>query len=532
LEPRLARRLVAIALLSGLIADLLFDRIAPGLNVPIAVGVALAVTTLVRPRGRAIDPLDWWIPAAAFLAALGVAVRADPLVILADLAVAGVGTVAWAVAVSGGSLTRRSMTALAGAGALAVAWLIVGSTQLLQLALGDRALSAGVTAGRRFFPVLRGLILAIPFVVVFAALLGSADVVFGDLVDDLLTLPVDAEELVRRSVFVAVAAWIIGGGLAIAASGLPGASGGSGANGLPGSVGLPVASVGVSASSESETSVGSAPGTDARRAAAQTAITADWGATEILTVVVAIEVLFAAFVLVQVAYLFGGFATVAAHGLTYSEYARQGFFQLVAVVLGAGALLVLASAISGGHRHFRPVAAGLVVLTAVILVSAALRLTLYQQAYGWTELRFHVAATIGWLAVDLAIALALVLTGRVRWLLHGATMVGVATVLVVTAIGPSSFIAEQNVARVIHPELVPPEGKSGLDVGYVGSLGDGAIPVLVDALPELDEATRTQVREMLLLRRVPPESAATGWAAWNLERERAREALDSLTPGG
>ena len=43
-------------------------------------------------------------------------------------------------------------------------------------------------------------------------------------------------------------------------------------------------------------------------------------------------------------------------------------------------------------------------LTFVILASAAFRLSLYQDAYGWTELRFYVDATIAWLGLGIVAA--------------------------------------------------------------------------------------------------------------------------------
>ena len=61
---------------------------------------------------------------------------------------------------------------------------------------------------------------------------------------------------------------------------------------------------------------------------------------------------------------------------------------------------------------------GLLALTAVVLVSAYTRLRLYQDAYGWTELRFVVAMAIGWLAAALAIVAGLLLTRRTAWTLH------------------------------------------------------------------------------------------------------------------
>jgi hypothetical protein len=56
------------------------------------------------------------------------------------------------------------------------------------------------------------------------------------------------------------------------------------------------------------------------------------GGTEIVVALVALDLLFAAFVAVQARYLFGGGALVQAREhLTYAQYARHGFFELVAV---------------------------------------------------------------------------------------------------------------------------------------------------------------------------------------------------------
>ena len=57
----------------------------------------------------------------------------------------------------------------------------------------------------------------------------------------------------------------------------------------------------------------------------------------------------------------------------------------------------------GPTRSRAQLAASLVLLglTGVVLVSAFVRLRLYQDAYGWTELRFVVVVAIGWLAVAL-----------------------------------------------------------------------------------------------------------------------------------
>ena len=87
---------------------------------------------------------------------------------------------------------------------------------------------------------------------------------------------------------------------------------------------------------------------------------------------VAVDLLFAAFAVVQVVYLFGGTDTLATIGMTYSDYARQGYFQLVGVVALAGLLLIGAHEIAGRRRGLLAAGLALLVLTGVILASAAL----------------------------------------------------------------------------------------------------------------------------------------------------------------
>ena len=92
--------------------------------------------------------------------------------------------------------------------------------------------------------------------------------------------------------------------------------------------------------------------------------------------------LFGAFVFVQVRYLFGGHDLVErTTGLTYAEYARRGFFELV--VVAALLLPVLAvmdwarQKTRGSARVYVVLATVLVALMGVVMVSAAERLRIY-----------------------------------------------------------------------------------------------------------------------------------------------------------
>ena len=89
--------------------------------------------------------------------------------------------------------------------------------------------------------------------------------------------------------------------------------------------------------------------------------------------------------------------------MKYSDYARRGYFELVAAAALAGGILVaLEYQVTRRSRPYVALAIGLVGLTIVVLASAALRLQLYQDAYGWTELRLYVAVSIAAMAVTLA----------------------------------------------------------------------------------------------------------------------------------
>lgn len=123
--------------------------------------------------------------------------------------------------------------------------------------------------------------------------------------------------------------------------------------------------------------------------------------------------LFVVFVGVQVASMSGGDSYVLrTAGLTYAEYARRGFWQLLAVTMLT--LAVVGWAVRRAAREtvadrvwLRALLGALVVLTLVIVASALNRMWLYQEAYGWTVLRVLVLACELWLgAVYLLILVA------------------------------------------------------------------------------------------------------------------------------
>jgi Domain of unknown function (DUF4173) len=245
------------------------------------------------------------------------------------------------------------------------------------------------------------------------------------------------------------------------------------------------------------------------------------GALEVGVVLVLLNLLFLAFVDVQFRYLFGGAALVRiSPGLTYADYARRGFFELVtvaALVLPVLLLLhwLLRPENAWHERLFRGLASTLVMMLFAVMASAVQRMLLYQDAYGMTELRFYTTAFMGWVAVLALWFAATVMRGQRERFALGALVTAFVAIAVLDRVNPDAFIVRTNVARA--------EAGRSFDAQYLTSLSADAVPTLVEALPALDEERHQAVAKMVLTHWSPP--VERDWRAWNWDRTRAWRAV-------
>jgi Domain of unknown function (DUF4173) len=229
--------------------------------------------------------------------------------------------------------------------------------------------------------------------------------------------------------------------------------------------------------------------------------------------------LFLAFVLVQLTVLFGGRRHVLeTAGVTYAEYARQGFWQLLAAagltLLVVGASVVFAATPERKHRiALRLLLGALCALTIVVLASALNRLLLYEDAFGLTRSRLFAETVAVWLGALFAL---LVVAGLVRAV--GANLARI--VVVGTALGllgfsfanPDELVAERNVDRW--------RETGRIDLSYLQELSADAAPALAELPPHL----RVEALRPLALRLEEPEP----WSSFNSSRDGARELLATL----
>ena len=133
---------------------------------------------------------------------------------------------------------------------------------------------------------------------------------------------------------------------------------------------------------------------------------------EWLVPVLLVDAVFAVFVAAQLSVFFGGHDYVQrTTGLTYAEYVHQGFGQLTVATLLTLLVVWAASHWAGdtlGDRVWLRASLGvLCALTLVVVGSALYRMHLYQEAYGFTQLRLLVDVFEGWLGLlVLAVAVA------------------------------------------------------------------------------------------------------------------------------
>ncbi|HWR00004.1 MAG TPA: DUF4173 domain-containing protein [Candidatus Methylomirabilis sp.] len=188
------------------------------------------------------------------------------------------------------------------------------------------------------------------------------------------------------------------------------------------------------------------------------------------------NLLFISFIVYQFVTVFGGASVVEARGITYAAYAREGFFQLLAVS-------VIVLAILGGIYRYtgmrswavRWLSAALVIETGAVIASALRRIALYIDAYGLTLLRLWSTFAI----VLIALAFAVLLVGtfskvRFKQVLKSLAVGSVTVLSLSLLVNTEDLIVRFNFNRYIR------KNADTVDIRYLMSLSSDAVPALVE----------------------------------------------------
>lgn len=478
--PELLPSLLATALAVGVLGDVLLRGVPWGVNVllwTVTVAASTAVV-LMRVRSEAVRfTMPLLLTAVAFTAC--VAWRdADVLTAWNVLAAA----LALGLALLRGrrfALARSTIGVFFRDGVAAGVRLLIAPLTLIGGSAGSRPPVPVRSPLVRKIAI--GLLLTVPILLVFGALLASADPIFERTIRWLIDW--DFERLASHLLLTSVLTWCAAGLLmTIAATG-------------------PL------------WPFGDRPWR-----------TPTLGFLEVGIPLTALALLFALFVGVQFRYLFGGEDLVRATvGLTYAEYARRGFFELVTATALVVPLLVagnefLDTTEALTRRRFRWLAAWLLALVALIMASALERLRLYVGAYGLTDTRVYAAAVMLWVGLVLAWFGGTVLRGHRERFVLGALVAGFVVLALLNVANPEAVVARTNLRRAV--------AGAELDVEYLARLGADAAPTLRNESPTLPAETRCAIVAVLSERW--GEANVLDWRTWNLARHRARRIVGDL----
>ncbi|MFI8804210.1 DUF4153 domain-containing protein [Micromonospora chalcea] len=234
----------------------------------------------------------------------------------------------------------------------------------------------------------------------------------------------------------------------------------------------------------------------------------------------ALVLLFAGFVVVQFTVLFGGQQHVQrVAGLSYAEYARSGFWQLLFVTLLTVAVL---GGVGRWARRERPVERvllrvllGLISALSVVIVASALsRMWTYQKVYSFTGERIFVMAFEMLLGT---VFLMIILAGvrfKGRWIPGATVALAVTMLLGLAVLNPEDYVARRNTLRY--------EQTGKIDAWYLRALSADATPSLAKLPDPVRRCTLSWIADDL----AEPDP----WYAWNLGRQRARKALEEVGP--
>ena len=238
-----------------------------------------------------------------------------------------------------------------------------------------------------------------------------------------------------------------------------------------------------------------------------------------LLVLAALDGLYLLFLAIQSAGLFGGAAYLAAHGISYAEWARSGFFQMVGVTVVN--LTVLMTALSAARREgriwtaLRFLAALLVAESLVLLGSAAWRMTLYVSAYGLSFKRLMTYWGMGMMALFFLTA-----TGKLRKpntrFLRTAAPLALAGWLLINCVPVDYLVARNQVDRYLSGVSASIDAEYLLyDLSY-DTLSQ--LDLLDGAMICRDRQTGGQRRldALIAQRRAQAAADCTDWRSWSL----------------
>ncbi|NBI28673.1 DUF4153 domain-containing protein [Chengkuizengella marina] len=240
----------------------------------------------------------------------------------------------------------------------------------------------------------------------------------------------------------------------------------------------------------------------------------------IATILVVLDVVYLLFVSVQFQYFFSD----SLHsGYTYAEYARRGFFELLLVSLINLSVLsgVLAFTKVDSKKMKRLIQILLTILiisSGIMLVSAFLRLNLYEEFYGYTFFRVLPHSFMVYLGIVFTYTLVKVWIDRLT-LRHFYFISALIYYTFLNVMNVDQFIVNENMKRYVET--------GSIDVNYM-SQSDPGIIELMDLYEKNPKDIEQKIKVILQISKNELTQDDQSWQSFNFTRYATEERLKNL----
>jgi hypothetical protein len=239
-----------------------------------------------------------------------------------------------------------------------------------------------------------------------------------------------------------------------------------------------------------------------------------------MTVLLLLDLVYVLFVAVQFKYFF---SDTLGDGFTYAEYARRGFFELLFVTLinltVTTFVINFTKSIQGILKQTIRLALTVLVLSSgVLLVSAIMRMTMYEDAYGFTFTRVLAHSFMVLLMVIFAYTLVKIWLEKLS-LFHFYFIASLIYYVGINVVNLDKIVVDQNISRF--------ERTGKIDIHYLNNLSSAGTLGLI----ELYEQNPDVLGLEDLLKQLKAENDELyrdSWQSNNLTKDKAFEKLREL----
>ena len=220
-----------------------------------------------------------------------------------------------------------------------------------------------------------------------------------------------------------------------------------------------------------------------------------FGRVEITTILSLVSALFTGFTILQLRYLSGGIDTLESLNLTYAEYARRGFVEMLLIVFFTIAMLLVIEhkIVKNEDKHvpeFSFFSSFLSICNFIIIASSSMRLALYVSEFGISSLRLNIFIFNAFLAIVCGLFLVKIFIDTKHSQFIFRTFITSLLFLAVMNISNIDYrMAQYNLNRYNET------GK--IDAFYITQISPDAIPATIELLDSENKEVREEYAKNL-----------------------------------